>query len=389
MAVPASGQLCMQGLAKEKVYDNYSASPGFILAPISLYDLVQGGNTNGSGENYDETNTASPSYPPVVNTNMCFSAWYSYDHDYPIGPSWSTGGNMTTCRTWGSGTGASSNAGLMTQGACFDGPSGAQPSNWNNGTYEYNGSSWSTGGNHTIAGSNGSVTGTQNGALSANFNRCLFGNNVVETKSVYIYNGSSWSAKLLSDPDSVTCRCTGTTFPGVASTNAIIRFNGVGAGCNAYSIFNFGGVYTAESETNTPSSCRTYNAAGGSYGGDIVTTGGYGANGSLNMCSTEEYSGATWSSGGNLITGRKCLGGSNQGTVNSFCVWGGNICSSGYCAFSCTEVYNGSSWSTGPSMITAVRNSQNGGGTSSAFATGGVEGTVSSGYAILTTQELA
>ena len=98
---------------------------------------------------------------------------------------------------------------------------------------------------------------------------------------------------------------------------------------------------------------------------------------------------SAWSSGGNLITGRKCLGGSNQGTVNSFCVWGGNCSSSGYCAFSCTEVYNGSSWSTGPSMITAVRNSQNGGGTSSAFATGGVEGTVSSGYAILTTQELA
>ena len=382
MAVPASGQLCMQGLAKEKVYDDYSASPGLILAPISLYDLVQGGNTNGSGQNYDPTNTASPSYPPVVNTNMCFSAWYSYDHDYPTGPSWSTGGNMLTCRTWGSGTGASSNAGLMTQGSDFDGPSGCRPSNYNNQTYEYNGSSWSTGGTHVSNGNDGSLTGTQNDALSHTFVQPPF--NIVYGKSLAIYDGASWTQYLVCDPFGNVCKCSGKTFPGVVTTQQSLHPNGIGAGCCVYRVFNIFGDYKVGTEGTTIASCRTYQAAAGTGTSTASITGGYGGNGSSAMCSTEEYNGSSWSSGGNLITLRKCLGGSNQGSQNNFCVWGGKESSN----CSCTEIYNGTSWSSGPAMITGVRNAQSGGGTSSAFVTGGTCD-ASAGYGILTTQEFA
>lgn len=383
MAVPASGQLCMQGLAREKVYDDYSASPGLIIAPISLYDLVHGGNACGSGNSYDATNTASPSYPPVVNTNLCFSAWYSYDHDYPTGPSWSTGGNMLTCRTWGSGTGASSNTGLMTQGSCYDGPSGALPSNANCQTYEYNGSSWSTGGNHTVVGRDGSATGTQNDALSHTF-RAAPPFNLVYGKSVVLYDGASWSASVLCSPGAIACRCSGKTFPGTSTTNDSLHPNGDGAGCCVYRVFDFGGTFVTGVAGATIASCRQYQAAAGGGSNASSITGGYGGNGSSAMCSTEEYGGTSWSSGGNLITQRVCLGGSNQGSQNDFCVWGGkesSICS-------CTEIYNGTSWSSGPAMITGVRNAQNGGGTSSAFVTGGTC-IASAGYGILTTQELA
>ena len=79
MVVPASGELEMGDLAKEKHYDDYnSGSP--ITGPISMYDLVNGGNTNGSGHSYDTTNQQSASRPDTTVPHA-FSEWYSYDHD--------------------------------------------------------------------------------------------------------------------------------------------------------------------------------------------------------------------------------------------------------------------------------------------------------------------
>ena len=79
MAVPSSGELLMRKLAKEKLYDDYNSAQG-ITGPISMYDLVNGGNTNGSGHSYDITNTGSLSYPDTVVPHR-FEEWYSYDHD--------------------------------------------------------------------------------------------------------------------------------------------------------------------------------------------------------------------------------------------------------------------------------------------------------------------
>lgn len=91
MAVPGSGTLSMLGLSKEKVHDDYSSSSG-ITNPISMYDLVNGGNTNGSGNSYDTTNTASPQHPNTAVAHQ-MSEWYGYDHDYTAqtinGFSWS------------------------------------------------------------------------------------------------------------------------------------------------------------------------------------------------------------------------------------------------------------------------------------------------------------
>tara|TARA_B100000287_G_scaffold252100_1_gene236865 strand:+ start:2492 stop:3316 length:825 start_codon:yes stop_codon:yes gene_type:complete len=58
MAVPSSGEITMLGIAREKVYDNYSSSSA-ITAPISLKDLHLGGNTEGSGVSYEATNTTA------------------------------------------------------------------------------------------------------------------------------------------------------------------------------------------------------------------------------------------------------------------------------------------------------------------------------------------
>jgi len=94
MAVPSSGALSMLGLAREKVYDNYS-SGSTPTAPYSMYDLVNGGNTNGSGVSFDATNTASSSYPNTSTPHQ-MSEWYSYDHDASSLPSFSGTSKQTT-----------------------------------------------------------------------------------------------------------------------------------------------------------------------------------------------------------------------------------------------------------------------------------------------------
>ena len=84
MAVPSSGELSMLGLANEKYEDDYTA--GESLGAISMYDLINGGDTNGSGAQggYEVTNTNSSSYPDTTTPHR-MSEWYSYDHDASSG----------------------------------------------------------------------------------------------------------------------------------------------------------------------------------------------------------------------------------------------------------------------------------------------------------------
>ena len=79
MAVPSSGNISMLGLAREKVYDDYDyyVTP---TGPYSMYDFVNGGDTNGSGVSFETTNTNSSSYPNTTEPHQ-MSEWYSYDHD--------------------------------------------------------------------------------------------------------------------------------------------------------------------------------------------------------------------------------------------------------------------------------------------------------------------
>lgn len=79
MAVPGSGELSLQKLAKEKVLENYNSTSS-VQGEIHLADLALGGNEYGSQTYYDETNNNSSSKP---NESMphSMSEWYSYDHD--------------------------------------------------------------------------------------------------------------------------------------------------------------------------------------------------------------------------------------------------------------------------------------------------------------------
>ena len=65
MAVPSSGQISMLGLARELANDDYTDTTA-ITSPISMYNLINGGNTGGgqnSGVSYDTINTSSTVHP--------------------------------------------------------------------------------------------------------------------------------------------------------------------------------------------------------------------------------------------------------------------------------------------------------------------------------------
>jgi hypothetical protein len=54
MAVPASGALNMLNMAREALYGTWGS--GTITGPISLYDMINSGNTKGSGNSYPAIN---------------------------------------------------------------------------------------------------------------------------------------------------------------------------------------------------------------------------------------------------------------------------------------------------------------------------------------------
>lgn len=114
MAVPSSGQLSILGLAREKVYDNYS-STSTPTAPYSLKDIATSGSSGGSGTSFESTNTNGKDTTGTVTTSAetnvsnnqftmngsissyggggmniviphKMSEFYGYDHDLATGP---------------------------------------------------------------------------------------------------------------------------------------------------------------------------------------------------------------------------------------------------------------------------------------------------------------
>ena len=86
MAVPAFGTLSMLAIAQEALYGTYGS--GTITGPISIYDMVNGGNTNGSGNSYPTVNAGCDPNPTnrgytyftcqlKSSPNTSFGVWFT------------------------------------------------------------------------------------------------------------------------------------------------------------------------------------------------------------------------------------------------------------------------------------------------------------------------
>jgi len=82
MAVPSTGTLSMLAIAQEALYGTYGS--GTITGPISLYDMVNGGNTNGSGNSYPTVNTGCTPNPATRGSLQLTAVRDDMGGDSPI-----------------------------------------------------------------------------------------------------------------------------------------------------------------------------------------------------------------------------------------------------------------------------------------------------------------
>ena len=303
----------------------------------------------------------------LATTSSAGSLYYNLEHNrvfytylsvesYGSG-TWSTGGNLSTSRSYTFGNAGTQNAGLLV--------AGATPT-YINCTEEYNGTSWSTTGGIGNTRAYGVSFGTQNAATYAGGETQPGGTDVACTEE---YNGATWSA-------------------GGALSAA--RY-GAGVGGTQNSAF-FTGGYSGGTQR-----CATeeYNGSSWSSGGNINCTRGYLAGGGESVNSgiifggrspetgdTEEYNGTSWTSVGTMIAVRRLQGGT--GTVNSAITLGGYVAPSN---LACTEQWDGSSWSAAGALIIAARMGQTGGTSNNNIYAGGFQGSqVPSTYEFSTPQ---
>lgn len=96
MAVPSSGSLSMLDMAQEALYATYGT--GSVTGPISMYDMMNGGNTKGSGNSYPSINTACAPNPEQSLTNS--TAFTLYNSSYSNGLTvYMSGSTLTTGMT--------------------------------------------------------------------------------------------------------------------------------------------------------------------------------------------------------------------------------------------------------------------------------------------------
>ena len=76
MGVPTSGALSLRNIARERLYGSYGGG-GTITGAVSMYDLLNGGQAGGSGDDYPALNANSCN--PTVTGEM--SSWYGYDQN--------------------------------------------------------------------------------------------------------------------------------------------------------------------------------------------------------------------------------------------------------------------------------------------------------------------
>jgi hypothetical protein len=241
---------------------------------------------------------------------------------------WSSGGNLSTARA------SAGNAGTTTAALAFGG--NLQPGTTSS-TEEYNGSSWTAGGSMGTARYGANGFGTQTSAVGAG------GSPYPGTAIVEEYNGSSWTAV--------------TSLPSVRQ-NAMafgIESNGVVAGGNVGSTklsstleydgtnWTSGGTLgTARYQGRGTGASQT---AGLAIGGSTAPGPSGDAGGPL----TEEYDGSTWTTGGNLNTGRRTA--ATSGIQTSALAAGGRNAAG--TAYNNTELYDGTTWTVAPTMATA------------------------------------
>jgi hypothetical protein len=261
-----------------------------------------------------------------------------------VAAAWSAGTNLSTDAGQRGGCGGSQNSGL-----CFG---GAPPvAAGTTATEEYDGSTWTAGGNLSLARHAMASAGTQTAAFGAGGYK---GGSPDVTNTTEEYDGSAWTAG------------------GNLGTG---RYRLAGAGTQTTGLA-FGGTNAGVFYANTDE----YDGSAWTAGGNLINAAnlmgsagiqtaalGFGGVQPPRTNATVEYDGSSWTAGGNLPTSLSGMGG--VGTQNDALGFGGTTpTTSQTSGFN----YNGSTWTTNPASLTTARNQSASAGTiTSALAMAG------------------
>ena len=290
------------------------------------------------------------------------------------GSTWSTSpGSMSVARRTMGGTGT------QTAALCFGGQNNPpSPTGTTDSTEEYDGTSWTAGGNLPTVRAYNRGAGTQSSTLG--FGGSNPSGNISDT---ILYNGTSWST---------TSGTLGTprTELGGAGTSTLSLAAGGGSSSTAteeyidYSPYanqivqNLGQVWyntTTKALKYTGATSSSWATSGtmntaryflGASGNQTDTVAFGGTDGAVNLSATEEYNGASWTSVTSLPTGITQIGG--LGISSSAALAMG-----GFAPYLNTSYeYNGTSWSSGGTMATGRTNPGGIGTQTAGLAMGGL-----------------
>ena len=336
-------------IAKTEVYDgtNWSTSPAD-LATGRRY--LAGAGTNNSAAVAFQGKSGS--------TNTTLTEEYNKSINVITAAAWSAGGNLNTGRIVGGG------AGSQTAAIAFGGNQAtpATPANpYMNITEEYNGSSWSPGGNMGTARTSIGAAGTQTATLG-------FGgiNSTTALNSVEEYDGSTWS------PGGLMNTATPYSRVGAGTQTAALGYGGaVYSGPGTFAVSNVSEEYNGSAWTSTPNmNTARYIGAGGGTLTAALSAGGY--EGPDYSLATEEYNGSAWTTVNSLPQKMNSQGFSGTQTAGLF--FGGQFPSVPSSNITNSFYYDGTNYSTAPNLGTGRRALAGGGaGTqTAALAFGGI-----------------
>ena len=253
-------------------------------------------------------------------------------------------------------------SGTATAGLVFAGNAGGPRHNL---TYEYNGSSWTSGGNMNTTKNYITGCGIQTATLAFGGEAGASGCYATDYASCTAeqYNGSSWTTTTNAPYDGGATNMAGT------STSAITAGDGRGTPAAALQglLFN-SGSWTAAPNMNTGVPARSQCGILGTSQSSVIFAGGDNGTSPPFIANVEQWNGSTWTEITDLNTGRGDPGGA--GSVTAGLVFGGKTGPATYTG--ATESWNGSAWTEEGDLSASRGNSSGNRGTStSTWAAGG------------------
>ena len=247
---------------------------------------------------------------------------------------WASGGAMSSGRYGGVNAGTK-DAALYSTGY------NNSTSTYTNATEEYNGTSWSGGGNINVLGQSSGSSGTQTACWAAGRgpNNPPGQGPIIATEE---YDGSSWTSSGNMN--------TSTAGPGGCGTQTAASF---ARGSQDHEYYN-GSAWTAQTDSPSPS------RGGGVQAGTQTANIYFGAEipGGTYVNTTFEWDGSSWTSGGTMVFPQAGAGG-GIGTQTAAMQAQGYSPSTSPNRMAETSGYDGTSWSTRPSLSTGRSNGGN------------------------------